>query len=281
VKPNRVPALQVDGIGQFARVDAAEDPEHFVEFLDLTSRTALDRKLATYRCMDLAPGARVLEVGCGAGGDAMALAERVGTSGLAVGIDRSATMIREASQRAHRRASAARFLGACATALPFANDTFTALRCERMLEHLTDPAAAIAEFRRVLQPGGRVVLYEPDWATLQLDLCDNELDQRLANFIASGIQSALIGRRLRRRLLDAGFENVTVVPDVWVLTDSAVIAQLLRFDSTLAAAQAARVLDASESSELASGLASAGARGRCLAALTFFVACGDRPTAAE
>jgi SAM-dependent methyltransferase len=56
--------------------------------------------------------------------------------------------------------------------LPYPDGAFDAAHCERLLMHLEDPVAALREMRRVVRPGGRVVVTEPDWAGLQIDHAD-------------------------------------------------------------------------------------------------------------
>ncbi len=56
--------------------------------------------------------------------------------------------------------------------LPFAEDAFDTAHCERVLMHLEEPGAALAEMKRVVRPGGWVVAVEPDWAGLRIDHVD-------------------------------------------------------------------------------------------------------------
>ena len=99
--------------------------------------------------LDLAPGATVLDVGCGPGHYLAALVAR-DPAGAVVGIDLSTGMLREARERSGVRAVA----GASAAALPFTDDAFDAVLAMHMLYHVPDVAGAIAELRRVLRPGG-------------------------------------------------------------------------------------------------------------------------------
>jgi len=99
--------------------------------------------------LDLAPAARVLDVGCGPGHYLAALAAREPTAGL-VGVDLSTGMLHEARDRSKVRAVA----DASVAALPFAAGTFDAVLAMHMLYHAPDVAAALTELRRVLRPGG-------------------------------------------------------------------------------------------------------------------------------
>ena len=110
------------------------------------------------RLAGLAAGDRVLDIGCGTGGFALAAARAVGTSGSVVGIDPSPEMAGRARSKARRAGSAATFQVAAIEALPFPDAAFDVVTISLVLHQL--PADAIhrgmAEVRRVLKPGGRL-----------------------------------------------------------------------------------------------------------------------------
>ena len=91
----------------------------------------------------LAPGLRVLDVGCGNGEYLRALA---GHPVQAAGCDLSMGMLRSAAQRG--------LLNADVAALPLRDGTFDVVLAVHMLYHVPDRRAAIGELRRVLAPGG-------------------------------------------------------------------------------------------------------------------------------
>jgi demethylmenaquinone methyltransferase/2-methoxy-6-polyprenyl-1,4-benzoquinol methylase len=102
----------------------------------------------------VAPGMRVLDVATGTGlvaREALALTERRGT---VVGVDPSAGMLREARQVGYL---SVRGFG---EALPFASGAFDFLSMGYALRHLSDLGTAFAEYRRVLRPGGRLLVLE-------------------------------------------------------------------------------------------------------------------------
>lgn len=119
------------------------------------------RPLAEWFCRTVGagPGRTILDVGCGAGFPALALAARVGTGGRVVATDVSPDMTEVVARRA-------RALGldglavrtADAAALPFEDGSFDAVTCCTALMLCRDPARAAAEMRRVLRPGGRVAV---------------------------------------------------------------------------------------------------------------------------
>ena len=105
-------------------------------------------------------GDRVLDVGTGAGVLAGAAAERVGDGGRVLGIDISPNMVSKARDRAAARGLAGRleYRVMDAEALGLDDDGFDAVVSLFALLHLPAPLRALAEMRRVLRPGGRLVV---------------------------------------------------------------------------------------------------------------------------
>src|SRR5581483_4669964 len=103
----------------------------------------------------LAPGQRLLDVGCGNGGYHSRLA---GLDISAVALDFSIGMARASHQQAVERGLPVQVIQADSQRLPFADATFDRVMANHMLYHVPDIPAALREMRRVLKPGGRVVL---------------------------------------------------------------------------------------------------------------------------
>ena len=95
------------------------------------------------------PGAKLLDVGCGRGAS-VAWLRRQGLD--AAGIDRSATLV------AAGQAAGLPVARAEAETLPTGDDFLDGLLCECVLSLMAEPARALAEFARVLRPGGRLIL---------------------------------------------------------------------------------------------------------------------------
>lgn len=114
--------------------------------------------------LPLAPGDRVLDVPCGDGFYTARLARRLAPKGKVVAADLSDAFLAAARRRFAkvRGAAATEFAKADAYRLPFDDDSFRAVWCARSLISLDDPAAALAEMRRVLRPGGVVGVLEDD-----------------------------------------------------------------------------------------------------------------------
>ncbi len=132
---------------------------------------------------------RVLDVGCGTGFLGLGLA-RVGQVGELHLSDISPGMLSRAQDNARALDVDAVFTRATAADLPYPDDTFDAVVTRGVLHHLHDVPDALAEWRRVVRPGGPVLaLSEPTpWA------------DRIGGWTA---RSALTGLKLTRRVAAA------------------------------------------------------------------------------
>ena len=110
---------------------------------------------------DLPPGGSALDVCCGTGDLALELAERLSPEGSVIGCDFSERMLDAARAKAARReATGVRFEWADALALPYADASFDAVTIGFGARNLADLDRGLGELRRVLRPGGRLVILE-------------------------------------------------------------------------------------------------------------------------
>lgn len=200
-------------------VAAPVAPDH-VTYLDQAAQSGMGRdyKRRFLETLDLRPGQCVLDVGCGPGTDLVQLADAVGATGTVIGVDHDAAMVDTARLRTAGRPTIDVRAGDV-HALPLAAGTVDRARTDRVLQHVSDPARALAELRRVLRPGGLVGMAEPDWGTLFVDDDDVATSDAFAGFMASQVRNPLLGRQLARRAVEAGFEVRTVEASVMMFRD--------------------------------------------------------------
>ena len=103
------------------------------------------------------PGERIVDIGCGGGDTTLALAERVQGHGFVLGVDVSRPLLQRATARAANTPEyPVRFVEADAAAYAFERASFDALFSRFGVMFFADPAAAFANMRRALKPGGRL-----------------------------------------------------------------------------------------------------------------------------
>jgi ubiquinone/menaquinone biosynthesis C-methylase UbiE len=166
------------------------------EMLRAADEFLLEVKKRCYRLMELAPGNRLLDAGCGLGLDLQRLRHDLGRRIETVGVDLRYDLYRPDWQAARRRGVT--FAAADCERLPFADDTFDAVWADRLLQHVCDPMTALLEIKRVAKPDGRIVLADSDHTSAQIWCNGKVVGQRLMDFRASTIRSGAAGRLLNR-----------------------------------------------------------------------------------
>jgi ubiquinone/menaquinone biosynthesis C-methylase UbiE len=150
---------------------------------------------------------RVLDVGCGTGFLALCFAEL----GHAVtGIDLSPEMIDRARRKAEQEHRQIAYRVGDAAALDSADETFDLVVVRHVIWNLPDPERGVAEWLRVLRPGGRLLLIEGKWADNKALARANE--RPIARIFARSLDVAAVlvrrGGRLHQRLLNRRYRLV-------------------------------------------------------------------------
>ena len=151
--------------------------------------------------LGLSPGARLLDVACGSGGPTLRIAQQTGCDACGVDLHEQGLARAAAGASAAGLAERVTFQRADATRpLPFPDGSVDAITCIDSICHLPDRPAVLADWARLLRPGGRLVLADPIVVTGALT------GQEIA--IRSSIGFYLfVPRDLNGRLLaEAGFE---------------------------------------------------------------------------
>jgi ubiquinone/menaquinone biosynthesis C-methylase UbiE len=170
----------------------------------------------------LRSGWRVLDAGCGPGTITLGLAQRV-APGKAVGIDVEDLQFGKARAEAQRRSLNVEFRKASVYELPFQDHFFDAVFSHALLEHLSDPGAALTEMRRVLKPRGLIGLRAGDIGGLLIDSASEGPAQALGAYLTnqkSESKDPNVGRKLGRLLQKAGFTVHKMSASYEVITES-------------------------------------------------------------
>jgi ubiquinone/menaquinone biosynthesis C-methylase UbiE len=254
-------------VGGFNDVDRSGETDELVQWMGAQRSGASARQA---QLLEAQPGERVLDLGCGPGADLGLLAAAVG-DGFAVGIDRSWAMAAAASSGGHVLCSDAGAIGVRSQQLD-------AVWVRAVLLHVTSPLAVLQEVRRVLRPGGRAVLVEPDHGTHIAGPSDPEVFERIREHRRTRFQNPLVGRALKDLLVSAGFEQVTASP-VTVHFDDFVEARAAGgpFDRAVDDAVANGAISAEQGAWYLEKLEAANRRGGFFFAACSVVATGRRP----
>jgi len=164
----------------------------------------------------LAPGSRVVEIGCGPQGCLELLSNRVGPTGSVVGVELSDHAVQLArSFLSERRLDnvEVRQGNAAETGLP--REAFDLATARLVLVNIPEPEKIVSEMAALVTPGGVVALHEADWIA---HVCDpplpawDRLRQVLDNYAEAKGMDLYVGRRIPRLLRNAGLIEVQVNP---------------------------------------------------------------------
>ena len=185
--------------------------ERIGEILELRAADEQQRAMRAEYLAEIAfpDHARVLEVGCGQGPVARALASMPGI-GEVVGVDPSPIFVEKARALADGLASLS-FMEGDARALPLEDRSFDVVIFHTTLCHVPRPELALAEAARVLREDGWLAVFDGDYATTTVALSDHDPLQACAEAAVSVlVHDRRLVRRLPTLVRAAGFEVVRV-----------------------------------------------------------------------
>ncbi len=157
----------------------------------------------------------VLDMGCGTGVAARAIARRRGFAGSITGIDLSPYLAATATRLATEEGMAHRvqFLAGDTRSLDLPDAAFDAVVAHTLVSHVDKPLAVVREAARVVRPGGMVGIFDGDYASLTFGHADplkgKAYDEALINAV---VTSPRVMREMPRLLRAAGLELVASCP---------------------------------------------------------------------
>jgi SAM-dependent methyltransferase len=156
-------------------------------------------------------GARIADIGCGAGGVARLFAEQVGDTGQVAAVEVKQERVANARALLDNAGMPGRivFVQGALPELPFRDATFDLVWCSRVVHHLPDEVVGIRELARLARPGGRVVVREggivPHFLPTDLGIGEPGLEERLR-----------LAQNGWVRNMHAGIENRVSYPHGWL-----------------------------------------------------------------
>jgi ubiquinone/menaquinone biosynthesis C-methylase UbiE len=175
-----------------------------------------------YLLPHLRPGQRLLDLGCGPGTITADLAERV-APGRVVGVDRSEDVLAEAARvAADRGLDNVTFETGDAYDLRFGDGELDVVHAHQVLQHLTDPVAALVEMGRVLRPGGILAVRDSDYGAFVWWPADPLLTRwcdLYHQITAANRAEADAGRRLPTWVRAAGWSDAVTTTSTWTFAD--------------------------------------------------------------
>lgn len=199
-------------ISGFSFVDKAREPREYIHRLDERAAKPFWRAIES-RVMDflqVKSGNYAIDVGCGTGEDTTVLARLSEPGGIAVGVDISSTMLKEAKLRAKTTKSHPALLIGDAQNLQFADNSFNCCRAERVLQHVRDPFKALAEMIRVVINRGKIACVEPDYSATVISPGNSDVTRKLIANNCKHYQNGRIGSLIPKIFAKLGVKKTVV-----------------------------------------------------------------------
>ena len=244
--------------------------QRMLDLLDMQDAAPAIERLRRWalEAADPRTGETVVDVGSGTGTMTRRLAGITGTP--VTGVEPNPRLRTVAGRRSAADGVSTRFVDGTADALPVADGSVDLVWCERVLQHLADPAAAIVEIARVLRPGGRAVLLDSDHRTRVTSDVDPDVDARMLAVFLARSPNPSAARWIPRQVRDAG---LVLDPDVGssalVLPPSVALSSPL-LSVNAAMAVEARAVTRAEADEAVRRHRAAAAEGVAFSAVTVF-----------
>jgi SAM-dependent methyltransferase len=170
--------------------------------------------------LEIRPGARAIELGCGPRGVLELLSERVGPTGTVIGLDRNEGLV--ASAREHvveHQLINVEVVQGDARATHLLKGSFDVVFCRLLLVNVPQPEQVVDEMVSLLRPGGVLASHEADYLSHGCDPPSPAWDRLFEIFQAysraKGVDLS-VGRRTHRLLRDAGIVELRVNPVIHV-----------------------------------------------------------------
>jgi len=175
------------------------------------------RRLATLEALAPRRGETIVDVGSGLGHLAIELSRAVGDAGEVIGVDPSVDMRTAATSQCDGLPNV-RILDGTAAALPLDDASADRAASLQVFEYLSDIPGALFEIRRVLRPGGRLVVGDMHWDSWIWHSHEPERMARMMKAWDHHLADRCVPAKLPHMMREAGYEIVSIRPLVFLDT---------------------------------------------------------------
>lgn len=263
----------------FRSVDTSGNTPAYTACLDLLSDVPFFRevKQESFRIIAGTYPSRVLDAGCGAGTDLVALAGLLPPSSQITGLDASAALLATASGRTAEIRDRCHLVRGDLVHIPCRDEMFPAVRIDRVLQHIHNPACVIRELARVTAPGGTLVAFDNDWETFSVSLDDHETAARITRFWRDSFASGRAGADLARHFQKVGLGSIHVVPRTLMLGSLSVAEKVFEIPTLIGRMAGAGIFSEQETAAIREELAHRDAAGTFACGYTGYLVRGTKP----
>lgn len=232
-------------------------------------------KKCSYNELDIRPGCRILDAGCGPAVDTLPISALVGQQGITVGIDSDYQMVENACKRASASEIKAAFHNQSTVySLPFRKSFFDGCRSERLFQHLSSPQDALKEMIRVTKKAGRIVVVDTDHSASSVDTYEYDTEWKLRRLHTDRFQHGYSGRTLYRMFRECGLEDIRVIPFVLHTTSFQLFSLVSEMNALFSLALQKEILTQEEINRFITNLQENDSRGTFFGTMNIMVASG-------
>ncbi len=223
--------------------------------------------------MNLNSGDKVLEIGCGHGQDAEAIAKIVGANGLVEAIDSSSRMISEAQKRSKH--NNVHYSVMPAQEMNFNDNFFSACHVDRLLVSSKNYENIFNEILRVIMPAGRICITDVDALSI-LMYPFNDTTQKILNQIHKVFVNPFIGRMLPELFIKNNLKNIKILPELLVINDFDILSKIFNFSEVINILVDKNELTIDDGQNWIANMLNASKYGIFLYCVTFFTVVGQK-----
>jgi ubiquinone/menaquinone biosynthesis C-methylase UbiE len=217
---------------EFCNLDESLDADYFMRSMDvmLSFEEIQKIKQESVDFLEIMPGDRVLEVGCGTANDVLLMAKAVGENGQVIAIDSSRKMLDEAKHRIHVKNI--HYIQMSAECIQYPDHYFSAVHADRLLVSHENYNDIFREILRVTKPGGIISITDVDAETIVI-APDSHNTRVVLKQILSSFVNPNMGRNLPALFTLHELSLVQIKLNLLTIRDFTTLKKIFDFDRIL------------------------------------------------